>query len=338
MDLKGQDTQFSQFYANPSYLNPALTGAHSGTYRLTAAYRNQWANSIGQNFKTVSAGGDVRFPIQKGGSYSSGSDIFAAGVMFYSDKVAQFDYDLNSLSLLVAYHKLLSSQYNQYLSLGFQFGLGQRGINYEDLNFGDEFNGVNQYNVPSTEILPANSIAYPDFSMGLHYSVNPSKSNTIYLGASFHHWNKPNISFFDRDLRTGKDYLPFQLSSKYSIHGGASIELTSIFDVQPRAIFIMQGDQSTTTIGSNFKYEFIDSEEIFVHLGLWLRSTKSLTTYQPSDVIFSAAYEKGGMLLGFSYDAHLRKLSANALGTGTFELSIIYTGEHENVNQICPSF
>ena len=40
---KGQvDPHFSQYYVYPSWLNPALTGAFDGDYRVSGIYRNQW--------------------------------------------------------------------------------------------------------------------------------------------------------------------------------------------------------------------------------------------------------------------------------------------------------
>src|SRR5687767_6335292 len=38
------DPHFSQYYVYPSWLNPALTGAFDGTYRVSGIYRNQWGN------------------------------------------------------------------------------------------------------------------------------------------------------------------------------------------------------------------------------------------------------------------------------------------------------
>ena len=39
--LFGQDVQYSQYYANPLYLNPASTGS-TGLYRFGVNFRNQW--------------------------------------------------------------------------------------------------------------------------------------------------------------------------------------------------------------------------------------------------------------------------------------------------------
>lgn len=201
--ISGQDSQFSQFYANPLYLNPALTGSHSGTYRLMSSYRSQWASALDNPFTTYTAGGDIRFTLRnESGSYSTGNDIVAVGVQFFSDRISQFDYNTNQLSFFGAYHKLLDAKTNQYLSAGIQLGLAQRGINYEDLTFQDQFDGVDQYNLPTAESLPANVLAYSDVAIGLHYSVKPSTDKGFFLGMAYHHLNQPNISFFDRDLST----------------------------------------------------------------------------------------------------------------------------------------
>ncbi|MES1226414.1 MAG: type IX secretion system membrane protein PorP/SprF, partial [Bacteroidota bacterium] len=37
-----QDPNFSQFFASPLTLNPALTGKFDGVYRVAGNYRNQW--------------------------------------------------------------------------------------------------------------------------------------------------------------------------------------------------------------------------------------------------------------------------------------------------------
>jgi hypothetical protein len=50
-----QDPNFSQFFASPMTLNPALTGKFDGVFRVAGNYRNQWP-TINNAFvtKTVS--------------------------------------------------------------------------------------------------------------------------------------------------------------------------------------------------------------------------------------------------------------------------------------------
>ena len=38
------DPHFSQYYVYPAWLNPALTGAFDGQYRVSGIYRSQWGN------------------------------------------------------------------------------------------------------------------------------------------------------------------------------------------------------------------------------------------------------------------------------------------------------
>ena len=38
------DPHFTQYYVYPAWLNPALTGAFDGQYRVSGIYRSQWGN------------------------------------------------------------------------------------------------------------------------------------------------------------------------------------------------------------------------------------------------------------------------------------------------------
>jgi len=126
--LWSQDAQFSQFYANPIYLNPALTGSHSGTYRIIANYRSQWQGAIDQPFTTTSASGDLKFALpNRSGSYRKSNDIVAVGLLFFRDSVKDFDYNTTSINFSGAYHKLLAEESRQYLSIGLQLGLFRYG-------------------------------------------------------------------------------------------------------------------------------------------------------------------------------------------------------------------
>ncbi len=336
-ETKGQDLQYSQFYANPVHLNPALTGAHSGTFRVMSGYRDQWRRALEAPFTMMTVAGDFSFPLKASGNFSSGYDHVAAGVVFSGQRLGIYDNNTNNLGISVAYHKLLAKESNHYLSVGFNFGLGLRSINYEDINFGDQFNGVNGYSEPTQEILPNNGVSYADVGLGLHYSIAPDKYRKYYLGISAFHLNNPNISYFDRDIRFPDEYEAHLLPSKFSAHGGAVLPIGQNTSLEPRVVVFSQDQHMSLTAGSSIRYLFKHSDNIALHLGAWIRSSRSLTTFQPTDAILTAGFEQNGLIIGFSYDANLRGL-ANFPGANVFELSISYIGNHENANGICPNF
>ena len=60
-----QDPQFSQFYANSMYLNPALTG-NTAQLRMASTYRNQWP-SIPKGYVSYTAAIDYNFEKARSG-------------------------------------------------------------------------------------------------------------------------------------------------------------------------------------------------------------------------------------------------------------------------------
>ncbi|MEJ6795542.1 MAG: PorP/SprF family type IX secretion system membrane protein, partial [Flavobacteriales bacterium] len=64
-EAQAQDPQFTQFYANPLYLNPAFAGT-ARCPRLVMAYRNQWP-SLSGSYVTTSASYDQHVPTISGG-------------------------------------------------------------------------------------------------------------------------------------------------------------------------------------------------------------------------------------------------------------------------------
>src|SRR6188508_757804 len=56
--LAQSDPHFTQYYVYPAWLNPALTGAFDGQYRVSGIYRNQWGN-ISNPFSTFGFSGEI---------------------------------------------------------------------------------------------------------------------------------------------------------------------------------------------------------------------------------------------------------------------------------------
>ncbi|MEO6760002.1 MAG: type IX secretion system membrane protein PorP/SprF, partial [Saprospiraceae bacterium] len=63
-EMSAQDPRFSQYYASPWNLNPAMTGVFNGRWRATANYRDQWNSFLSPvPFRTYSAAFETRFNV-----------------------------------------------------------------------------------------------------------------------------------------------------------------------------------------------------------------------------------------------------------------------------------
>src|SRR5258708_32603958 len=81
--IQAQDPAFSQFFASPLTLNPALTGKFNGIIRVAGNYRNQWPQ-INNAFvtSTISVDGNIL------GNKISPGDAWGVGIMAMSDRTA----------------------------------------------------------------------------------------------------------------------------------------------------------------------------------------------------------------------------------------------------------
>src|SRR5690242_5850897 len=137
-----QDPNFSQFFASPLTLNPALTGKFDGVFRVAGNYRNQWP-TINNAYTTYTASFDagiLRNRIPE-------IDQFGVGVMAFSDKAGGGVLQHNYFSFSAAYHKGLDENGYHQLGLGFQGTLVSKrldvsGLHLEDMLRSDGWTGV----------------------------------------------------------------------------------------------------------------------------------------------------------------------------------------------------
>lgn len=88
----GQDPQFSQFYANPIYLNPAFAGSVRCP-RLALNYRNQWPG-LNKTFITLSASYDQHVEALSGG----------LGLIIMNDKAGNGTLNTSTFSGIYSYN------------------------------------------------------------------------------------------------------------------------------------------------------------------------------------------------------------------------------------------
>ncbi len=335
LSAKSQDRLFSQFYASPMTLNPALTGAFEGRYRVSAIYRDQWRGVMENPYATFSSALDLRWKMGKNAAKTQ--DHAAIGLLFYNDKAGAVDFSTTQISVSGAFHKALDARGTQFLSLGIQAGIAQRNVNYGDLTFEDQFNGTTGYSDQTNEDLPENNYSFADYSVGLNYVYAPKYSRfKVFAGAAMHHFASPSVSFY-RHSDPESDYPDNELDRRYSMQLSAIVPVSQGLQFLPRAIFDSQGSHAKLDAGGNFRISASQQRNLAVHLGAYVRPVTDYDdTYRLDALIGLVGFEFSNVLVGLSYDLNLGD-SAN-FSRRTFEISVAYLGEYEDEVVLCPKF
>jgi len=150
---RGQDFQFSQFYAAPLYLNPALTGISQET-RMGSVYRRQWPG-LDYQFTAVTAYLD-----HYSFDYKSGMGL---SVSSFSEEFLKLN--TTEISGYYAYNLQLSERAN--FQLGTQISYIQKRGTLENLLFGDQIDVFNQALLPSSADAVGGLEPFNYFSVGL---------------------------------------------------------------------------------------------------------------------------------------------------------------------------
>lgn len=324
-----QDHHFTQFYAAPLQLNPALTGAFDGKYRVGGVYRDQWRALLDQPYQTFAFGADMRFAMNQTGS---AKDKLGVGITFMNDRVNQIGFSTTQLGVSAAYHKSLNAFNTQYLSAGLQFGLNQRNVNYDYLSFQDQFDGISKFDKTSFEKLPENNFGFGDLSLGVNYTSAPKGKTGLFVGLAMHHFAQPNISFYD-----SPDILPNKLFIRYSAQLNVAIPVNRRVTFTPRVLAALQGPHLEMNLGANLR-SVINTTGTAIHIGAWARPVKNLKNISLDAVALLFGMEFDNILLGLSYDLNIPTLTNYKKFQNAFEISLVYLGDYENDELLCPQF
>jgi len=334
LPVSGQDRLFTQAFVHPVDINPALAGNVPGRYRLTAAYRDQWQSLIDGAFKTIGVYGDLKIPVGK-----RSDDFVGAGFSFIADRTAFFNANQNIMTLSGSFHKALNPDQGQFLSAGLTFGIAQRSANYENLFFNDQFNGLDQYNLPTNESLPANNFAFMDLGLGINYSSRLGDYSSLMTGVAVDHIPGSSISLFNREPDLDEPYPDSRLDRKFTVYAAFELASNQFLSVLPRVIYQKQGPHAMLSGSAVVKFDLNNYDNQAAHLGGGIRlNQRAEGSLSPSAAFLMAAYEAGGFLIGLSHDITLSRLAANKAGRGAFEISLTFTGQYENSESLCPTF
>jgi len=135
--LRAQDVHFSQFFNVPGNYNPADAGRFDGDYRVASVYRNQW-RTVTVPFQTFGLSADANKLIPK--------RPIGTGLAFFRDQAGDGKFTTTQLNLSGSYLLPFLKDTTQNISLGLQMGLTNKSIDFDALEWGNQFDGVFQYN------------------------------------------------------------------------------------------------------------------------------------------------------------------------------------------------
>ena len=321
LSMEAQDMHYSQFYADPLRLNPAMSGNYNGTYRLGLNARQQW-RSVTVPYKTISAYAD--FAYQKGRKQVN---WMGSGLHFMYDRAG--DADLSTLEIRgnIALHQTIGP--NFYLSAGFGAAYVTKSANMAALYFGSQWNDSGfDLNLSSQETFATEQFSYMDLQGGAVFTYHFEDLVNVYGGLSMLHINRPTISFYGGEFKMGQRILA---------HIGSTINTPAMIGIEPAAYFTNERKAAEIVLGSNVTYNMGDDKDPFkIYGGLWYRFRNISDA-----IILLTGLQLGSNRLLLSYDINISSLKAASKGLGGLELSFVHTGLIERTKHTtiyCPRF
>ena len=305
------DPHFSQYYAYPLWLNPALTGAIDGNYRVTAMYRSQWGG-ISNPFSTPGISADI--VTNKNVSLGLNVMNLRAGSIGYSYLTGYATMAYNGVRF--GYHQI---------SMGMAFGVINRRFDPSKFTTGDRWNAYTGYNSNAgfTETLSKTSAIAFDAGVGaVYYDGTPGKKANFFGGISAYHLTQPQDPFLAGD----HEKMPMRLTA----HGGLKYNVNEDVSITPNVLYMRQGKSEEKMAGAYVQMRVNETTDFL--FGANYRFKDAISPYV-------GVYYKNYMISA-SYDVNMSDLGKVAGNANNFEISITLIGrkavKQDAVPFVCP--
>ena len=293
VSLYGQDPGYSQFFANPIYINPAFAGT-TELPRLVVNYRNQWPQK-GNSYSTYSLSYD----------WLAGTTKSGFGFQIYYDREPNNVINTSSATFSYSHHLQLGPE--TFTTLGLQGGIIYKQFDLNKLVFPsniDQISGVISGTIPMD--ISEDKKVYPDFSVGA-----VGQHRRFFWGTSVNHLTQPDESVFEGDHK-GK------VPMKVTVHAGARTRelhhglLSREFTLSPNILYQQQGSFKQLNLG----IYMIEKSLLF---GGWFRNNLD---FRPNAIIFLLGLAREKFQFGYSFDYTLSEL--DNYNHGSHEISLTF--------------
>jgi type IX secretion system PorP/SprF family membrane protein len=331
LGAQAQDVHFTQYFTSPMTLNPATTGLVSCDWRAAANFRSQWGSVNNKPYTTFSASYDMA--VLKG---KLNGDALGVGILGMYDKSGTGQLANQTVGLSVAYHHSFGDAEDKptVLSAGAQSYLVKKSIDFNALNFGDEYDPISGSPIlPTAEAFNTKDLSYADFNAGLMLTGYANERSTFYVGGSFYHITRPSESFLLVNNAP-------KINQRLSVSAGGNIQMNDNLLLLASTMFQKQGPATELLLGGAVGFimnpmhdEYSSNSVLF--LGTWYRLNDAIAPY--------IGFEWGKSKLAFSYDVNVSSFAAATKGQGATEISYVYNGciirnETKKYNFACPRF
>lgn len=289
---QAQDPEFSQFYANPVYTNPAFAGS-SNVGRGVMNIRSQWPNIAG-SFRTISLSYDEHYDAINGG----------IGIMLTGDQAGAGL--LNTLSATGVYSYQIVINRHLTMRAAVQASITQKSLDFGKLQFSDQIVLQQGFIYATQEQPPHSNVYFANFAAGV-----VAYTSRFYGGFAVHNLTEPNQAFYN--LKPDESIIPM----RYTAHAGLVIPLVESRDAKrasnlwPNILYMQQRQYNQLNLGMYY------NRGPFV-LGAFYRQNSA----NADAIIGLLGIRSNKLRIGYSYDQTLSAARTGAPNSHEVSLAV----------------
>jgi type IX secretion system PorP/SprF family membrane protein len=314
LDLYSQDPNFSQWFNNKQYYNPAFVGLTEG-FQMNLNFRKCWPKIPGQ-FETIITSFDK--------SLWNITGIGGIGLITYNN--VEGAGELSTTTIGIPLSSRIRVTKNWILQFAIMPQYQMRKINWEKLTFPDQLSpyyGKYLQQSPGFQYNSQDNISFFDLSFGMLFSYesfpgkqDKARNKKLTGGFSMHHYPEPGMSFLGMNYPLETKMI-FHLDGEFPLSPGYFRRKISY--IMPGFIFEKQGPLNSYMFGANFRRWPLTC-------GIWMRN-QDINVRNLTDIILLFGYQlpinhdnSSRITVFYSYDITVSNLTNH--NSGSHEIGI----------------
>jgi type IX secretion system PorP/SprF family membrane protein len=305
MKLDAQDPNFSQFFASPLTINPALTSDGESNWRAMTNIRTQTIG-IGSPYSTQS------FSIDGKLKKMDDDNFLGIGGMILADRSMEGAFKSTYINLNASYHLSIDSKGNG-LAVGLGFINNNTRVDYSSLTTDQQLSNTGfDRALPTGEPNLNPSISYSSACAGIMFT-HVNDYSFLNVGIAGYRFVNSSRSLLDNRA--------LYVSPRYDIHADFGTVIHDDLNVTFSAIHLIQNGTSATSLGSSLAFglrpdQFDMDQRRMLNAGIYYRLGDAVIPY--------IGYTHNEIQFGLSYDVNVSSVKSGSVSTRSFEISLIY--------------